>query len=351
VDERDLRHLLAVAAGTAAPPTALSERTLRRVSVRAATLLVVVTGVILGLLIPTTILVLNTSRATVQPISSLPSPSQQTGNPALPQMSSGSVLFRTYANHQPGLAGAKTSDGSVVGYPAAQPATGIAVSPEGDEVAFNETIDVSQGALAIFDISSGEIKRIVSDLGGLNGPAWSAPRDEILFATGRGDIYTVRPDGSNLTLLKEAAGAVEVSWSPDGKEIAYSTHEGDVWVVTLSNLSTRQVWHRSLGFGSWPSWSPTEPVLAIQAVDPESQVREVHLVSTSENSSLQPVTLNVGRDVFEPSWTPDGEFLLVSARTPDSNDRDIYAIRLTDTSLQLVAGTPQEDSVPRFIGE
>lgn len=349
MDERDLRRLLAVAAGHVAPPAALTERTLRHVFMRAATLLVVVTGLILGLLVPTTILALKASKVTVQPISS---PSLRTGvNPALPQMSSGSVLFRTYANNQAGLAEAMTSDGSVVEHPAAQPATGIAVSPRGDEVAFNETIDVTQSALAVLDLSSGEIRRIVSDLGGLNGPAWSAIRDEILFATGTGDIYTVRPDGSNLTVLKEAAGAVEVGWSPDGKEIAYSTHEGDVWVLTLSDLSTRQVWHRSLGFGSWPSWSPTEAVLAIQAVDPESQLREVHLVPTSENSSLKPVTLNVGRDVFEPSWTPDGEFLLVSAGTPDAKDRDIYAIRLADSSIQLVVGTPQEDSVPKFISE
>lgn len=261
----------------------------------------------------------------------------QTGTtPGLPEMPSGVVWFRTYASHAAGLAEARTSDGSVRKYPAAQPATGIAVSPQGDEVAFNETIDVNQGALAILDVSSGEVRRIVSDLGGLNGPAWSASGDEILFSTGTGDIYTVRPDGSHLTVLMEDAAAVEVGWSPDETEIAYSTSHGDVWVLTLSNLSTRQVWHRSLGFGSWPSWSPSEAVLAIQVVDPESQVRKVHLVPTSENSSFQPVTLNLDRDVYEPSWTPDGEFLLVSARPHDAQDRDVFAIRLADTSLQPV---------------
>ncbi len=277
------------------------------------------------------------------------SPSPQTGSLGLPQMPSGAMWFRTYANHQAGLAEATTPDGTVQEYPAAQPATGIAVSPQGDEVAFNQTIGVNQGALAILDVSSGEVRRIVSDLGGLNEPAWSSSGVEILFATGTGDIYTVRPDGSHLTLLKEKAGAVEVGWSPDDKEIAYSTSEGDVWVLTLSDHSTRQVWHRSLGFGSWPSWSPTEAVLAIQVVDPESQMREIHLVPTSENSSFQPVTLNLDSDVYEPSWTPDGEFLLVSARSPDAKDRDIYAIRLADTSLEPVVSTPEEDSVPRFI--
>lgn len=350
MNERDLRRLLAAAAGPVAPPTALSKRNARRVLMRAVALLVVVSGLLLGLLVPMTILIVDASRERLQPIASPPT-TPRASDPALLQMSRGAVLFRTYADHQPGLARVSTPDGRVVEYPKAQPATGIAVSPGGNQVAFNETIDVTQGALAVLDLASGEIRRIVSDLGGLNGPAWSVPRDEILFTTGTGDIYTVRPDGSNLTMLKEAAGAIEVSWSPDGNEIAYSTHEGDVWVLTLSNLSTRKVWTRSSGFGSWPSWSPTESVLAIQAVDPDSQVRKVHLVPTSENNGLEPVTLNLGTDVFEPSWTPDGAFLLVSARTPDGKDRDIYSIRLADTFLQLVAGTPGEDSVPRFIGE
>ena len=42
-------------------------------------------------------------------------------------------------------------------------------------------------------------------------------------ASGRGDIYLVDPDGSNVIRLTKGPGnSISPVWSPDGKEIAFT---------------------------------------------------------------------------------------------------------------------------------
>ena len=81
----------------------------------------------------------------------------------------------------------------------------------------------------------------------------------------RGDIYTVRPDGSGLKRLTftatpsaEGLDATPV-WSPDGRKIAYSSRtagSSDIWVMNADGSGKHRVTFSADWWEIDPTWSP-----------------------------------------------------------------------------------------------
>ncbi|MEP6847712.1 MAG: hypothetical protein ABI999_02570 [Acidobacteriota bacterium] len=86
-----------------------------------------------------------------------------------------------------------------------------------------------KGGLFIVDIETGDIRVLTSENHD-NFPAWSPNGDVISFTGYRGgdfEIYTIRPDGTDLKRLTTSPGNdAHNSWSPDGKWIAFATGRG-----------------------------------------------------------------------------------------------------------------------------
>ena len=64
---------------------------------------------------------------------------------------------------------------------------------------------------------------------------WSPDGQSLAFVDNRGDrmLYTVRPDGTELSAVSEALG--HVSWSPDSQRLALARQEGDdVVLITIA---------------------------------------------------------------------------------------------------------------------
>ncbi len=80
----------------------------------------------------------------------------------------------------------------------------------------------------------------------------------------RGQIFTIRPDGTGLRRLTRFGTNDHPKWSPDGRRIAF-VHETaagatDVWVMSATGSAKKQVTH--LGNVTEPTWSPNGKYLA-----------------------------------------------------------------------------------------
>jgi Tol biopolymer transport system component len=94
---------------------------------------------------------------------------------------------------------------------------------------------------------------------------------KIAFTSNRSDydaIYTVKPDGSNLS---ELTGGTYPNWSPDGTELAFirqDADEGDISVMSADGSNLNNLRNLSLTSGppnSGPTWSPDGTKIASES--------------------------------------------------------------------------------------
>ena len=82
-------------------------------------------------------------------------------------------------------------------------------------------------SLILLDVATGAITPLTSGSQSDNFPAWSPKGDRILFTSDRdGDweLYTIRPDGSDLRRLTSSPGNdAHAVWSLDGDWIAFAS--------------------------------------------------------------------------------------------------------------------------------
>lgn len=101
-------------------------------------------------------------------------------------------------------------------------------SPDGKQIVFRAANKDKKG-LFILDSTTGAT-RILTDNSHDNFPSWSPAGDLIAFTSFRdGDyeIYTIKPDGTQLKRLTNTPGNdAHNSWSPDGKWIAFASSRG-----------------------------------------------------------------------------------------------------------------------------
>ena len=85
-------------------------------------------------------------------------------------------------------------------------------------------------------------------------PSWAPRGGRIAFSRDH-NLYSVRPDGTHLRLIKRGNDWFEPSWSPDGRRIVY--RQGPIYVLDLPRRRVQRI-----GVG-WPAvWSPNGARLA-----------------------------------------------------------------------------------------
>jgi Tol biopolymer transport system component len=184
------------------------------------------------------------------------------------------------------------------------------------------------------------------------------------------DIYTAKPDGSDLRRLTNAHSYnAEATITRDGKKIVFtSTRNGDLDIYTMDadGSNVRQLTHE-LGYDGGPFWSYDGKKIVYRAEHPQTPqeiedykgllsrglIRPGNLeiwVMDADGSNKRQITRN-GAANFAPYFFPDGKHIIFASNVSDpksGRDFDLYMINIDGTGLERVTYSPDFDSFPMF---
>lgn len=148
-------------------------------------------------------------------------------------------------------------------------------------------------------------------------PAISPDGTKIAFASRRNgsyDIFITNLDSGRakrqITFSEEEE--IAPSWSPDGETIAYcklsrSSREWEIWLYNLSNGAVTY-----LVPGLFPSYSPSETLLAFQRADNPSGRYGIWTIDEAGTEETQ-VLSSTEEGYYTPKWSPDGKKLVFAS--------------------------------------
>ena len=177
-------------------------------------------------------------------------------------------------------------------------------SPTGDRLAFLRS--GAAGAMSIRTVSTngGAEQVLISNSNDdfeYFDPAWSPDGRKISFASDRqdGGIFTMNPDGTDLTKLTAATGEdppEDPAWSPDGSRIAFVDEK--IYVMNVDGSGRSLV-----GTGAEPTWSPDGEWIAYESlarVGTALKNNEIYVIRP-DGSQQRPVMTHPA-DEYSPSW-------------------------------------------------
>jgi TolB protein len=122
------------------------------------------------------------------------------------------------------------------------------------------------------------------------------------YHLGDWDLYTVRPDGSDLRQLTRGADReMHPDWSPDGRQIAYTVSPSDdlrirrIYVMNADGTNPSRLTTTEDGLAQWPAWSPDGSQIAFSS--------SVGVEVMSRSGADRRLLVAPGS---QPSWSPDG---------------------------------------------
>jgi TolB protein len=194
------------------------------------------------------------------------------------------------------------------------------------------------------------VGRFLFDDHGASSLVWLAGGHRLLYetsATGSGDLYAVRADGSGLRRLTRTPWSEATpAWSPDGSRLAYSSSPlvghlcsgcpSTIWVANAAalNASATEITHGGDGnFDSAPSWSPDGRRIAfVHATFDSSEIDVINADGTARATLV--------KSGGQPAWSPDGATIAyvgadgIDAVTPSGGNEHLLVPTSTDASRE-----------------
>jgi TolB protein len=187
------------------------------------------------------------------------------------------------------------------------------------------------------------------------------------------DIFTARPDGSDLKRLTSTPGYdAEATISRDGKKIVFtSTRNGDLDVYTMNADGThvRQLTHE-LGYDGGPFWSADGKKIVYRAEHPKTPQEIADYKALYTQGLIRPGNLEIwvmdangkhkrqvthnGAANFAPFLHPDGKRIIFAsnlANPKSGRDFDLYVINEDGTGQERITYFPDFDAFPMFTSD
>jgi TolB protein len=184
------------------------------------------------------------------------------------------------------------------------------------------------------------------------------------------EIYTAKPDGSDLRRLTNSPGYdAESTISRDGRKIVFtSMRHGDLDIYTMNvdGTGVRQLTHE-LGYDGGPFFSYDGKKIVYRSEQPKTPesiadykdllssglIRPGNLeiwVMDADGSHKRQVTRN-GAANFAPYYFPDGKRIIFASNLANQKDPsgfDLYMINEDGTDLEQITYYPGFDAFPMF---
>src|SRR5262245_62128621 len=111
-------------------------------------------------------------------------------------------------------------------------------SPDGTKIAFVRYVESSNSEIWVMNADGSDETRLTFNDGADHVPTWSPDGSRIAFnrqddaGNGNYDIFTMKPDGSDLLNLTQSSGVNDFApcYSPDGTKLAFESNS-DIWVM------------------------------------------------------------------------------------------------------------------------
>jgi Tol biopolymer transport system component len=182
------------------------------------------------------------------------------------------------------------------------------------------------------------------------------------------DIFTARPDGSDLKQLTKTLGYdAETTISRTGKLVFTSMRDGDLDIYTMdSNGKNVRRLTNELGYDGGPFWSYDGKQIVYRANHPQTEKQKSDYIGLLKQNLIRPTTLEIwvmdadgsnkrqvthnGKANFAPYFFPDGKRVLFASNMDDPKGRnfDIYKINVDGSGLERITYNDTFDGFPMF---
>jgi TolB protein len=229
-------------------------------------------------------------------------------------------------------------------------------SPDGTRIAFARSVGGPQGQYDIYVMNSNgtNVTQLTSESKDDRYPAWSPDGTKIAFrgypAVGGAAIFTMNPDGTGQTAIKNTGGGDQPTWSPDGTRVAYSgTYTNgtdpvsglpiiadDIFVQPVNATNTDRPTNLTNDpqmSDRYPNWQPTPGSTQILYRRVENSGRELWRVDAATGAPgpvTVPQTGNKGRAA---TWSPDGKSAAFVSYVDAEGDLEIWMGNVVGNSI------------------
>ncbi|HLV27247.1 MAG TPA: hypothetical protein VKZ41_13140 [Gemmatimonadales bacterium] len=200
-------------------------------------------------------------------------------------------------------------------------------------------------------------------------PAALDPSSGYVWGLDPYDIYTARPDGTDLQrLTNHGVYTTEATLSPDGETILFtSLKDGDLDIYTMNTdgSNVRRLTN-SEGYDGGAFFSPDGSKIVYRAYHSTDSAEMADYKALLEKRMVRPNRMeiwvmnadgsgqrqvtNLGGANFAPFFAPDGERIIFSSNhtNPRSRNFDLYMVNLDGTNLTQVTFDEEFDGFPMF---
>ena len=182
------------------------------------------------------------------------------------------------------------------------------------------------------------------------------------------DIFTAKPDGSELKQLTNAPGYdAETTISRDGKLVFTSKRDGDLDIYTMDRdgKNVKRLTNE-LGYDGGPFWSYDGKQIVYRAYHPRTEKDKADYIALLKQNLIRPTTLEImvmnadgsnkrqvthlNKASFAPYFFPDGKRIVFASNVadPKGRDFDLYMIKTDGTGLERITYNDTFDGFPMF---